>query len=252
MGLPRESDFELAEVAVRPPADGEVLIKNLYMSVDPYMRGRMIDRKSYVPPFQVGAVLQGGAVGEVVESRSDDFGVGEHVLSMNGWREYYLSNGDGLQKVDGGLTPLSTYLGVLGMPGLTAYLGLLDIGKPQPGETVLVSGAAGAVGSAVCQIAKEKGCRVVGSAGSREKVDWLTDEAGVDVAVNYKTVDNLRRSLLEACPDGIDIYFDNVGGEHLEAALWGMNDHGGSSPAGASPRITRPSPLPDHGICFRW
>ena len=226
VGMPQESDFELAEVVVPAPADGEVLIRNLYMSVDPYMRGRMIDRKSYVPPFQVGVVLQGGAVGEVVESKSDGFGVGEHVLSMNGWREYYLSNGAGLQKVDGTLAPLSTYLGVLGMPGLTAYLGLLDIGKPQPGETVFVSGAAGAVGSAVCQIAKEKGCRVVGSAGSKEKVDWLTDEAGVDVAVNYKTVDNLRRSLREACPDGIDIYFDNVGGEHLEAALWGMNDHG--------------------------
>ena len=226
VGLPQETDFELTEVAVRGPVEGEVLVRNIYMSVDPYMRGRMIDRKSYVPPFEVGAVLQGRAVGEVVESRNDGFQVGDHVLSMNGWREYYLSDEADLRKVDGSLAPLSTCLGVLGMPGLTAYVGLLDIGKPQPGQTVFVSGAAGAVGSAVCQIAKAKGCRVVGSAGSQEKVEWLTDEAGVDVALNYKTVESLHRALLEACPDGIDIYFDNVGGDHLEAALSGMNEHG--------------------------
>ena len=226
VGVPQESDFELAERTVQGPAEGEVLIRNLYMSVDPYMRGRMMERKSYAPPFEVGQVMHGAAVGEVVESRNDGFQVGDHVLSVNGWREYYLSTEAGLRKVDGTLAPLSAYLGVLGAPGLTAYVGLLDIGKPEPGETVFVSGAAGAVGSVVCQIAKAKGCRVVGSAGSQEKVEWLTDQAGVDVALDYKTVENLRRAVLEACPDGIDIYFDNVGGEHLEAALWGMSDYG--------------------------
>lgn len=252
VGLPQESDFELAEVDVGAPAEGEVLVRNIYMSVDPYMRGRMYDRKSYVPPFEVGAVLQGGAVGEVIESRNDDFGVGDHVLGMNGWREYYLSTGAGLQKVDGTLAPLSAFLGVLGMPGLTAYVGLLDIGKPQPGETVFVSGAAGAVGSAVCQIAKAKGCRVVGSAGSQEKVDWLTGEAGVDVVLNYKTVDNLGRAVLEACPDGIDVYFDNVGGDHLEAAIWGMNTYGRIVACGSisTYNATEPSPGPPNLFQF--
>ena len=246
VGLPKESDFEFAEVTVGSPTENEVLIKNIYMSVDPYMRGRMMDRKSYTPPFEVGAVLQGGAVGQVVESRADGFQEGDHVLSMNGWREYFLSSGDTLRKVDGSLAPLSAYLGVLGMPGLTAYLGLADIGKPEPGQTVFVSGAAGAVGSAACQIAKEKGCRVVGSAGSQEKVDWLQDEAGVDVALNYKTVEDLRAALLEACPDGIDVYFDNVGGDHLEAALWGMNNYGRIIACGSisTYNATEPQPGP--------
>ena len=218
------------------------------MSVDPYMRGRMNDRKSYVTPFEIGAVLQGGAVGEVVGSRNDGFPVGTHVVSMNGWREYFLSDGADLQKVDGSLAPLSLYLGVLGMPGLTAYIGLTDIGKPQPGQTVFVSGAAGAVGSVVCQIAKAKGCRVVGSAGSQEKVDWLQDEVGVDVALNYKAVENLRSALLEACPDGIDVYFDNVGGEHLEAALWGMNERGRIIACGSisTYNATEPPPGPNN------
>ncbi len=248
VGLPKESDFEFAEVTVGSPTENEVLIKNIYMSVDPYMRGRMMDRKSYTPPFEVGAVLQGGAVGQVVESRADGFQEGDHVLSMNGWREYFLSSGDTLRKVDGSLAPLSAYLGVLGMPGLTAYLGLADIGKPEPGQTVFVSGAAGAVGSAACQIAKEKGCRVVGSAGSQEKVDWLQDEAGVDVALNYKTVEDLRAALLEACPDGIDVYFDNVGGDHLEAALWGMNNYGRIIACGSisTYNATEPQPGPSN------
>lgn len=226
VGMPVESDFELVEVTVPGPTSGELLVKNLYMSVDPYMRGRMIDRKSYVPPFQIGAVLDGGAVGEVLESNSDAFEVGDHVLSMNGWREYFVSPASALQKIDGSAAPLSAYLGVLGMPGLTAYVGLLDIGQPKTDETVFVSGAAGAVGSVVCQIARKKGCRVVGTAGSQEKVDWLVEVAGVDVALNYRTSDNLHRSLRKACPDGVDVYFDNVGGDHLEAALGLMNDHG--------------------------
>lgn len=226
VGLPAESDFEIVEAAATAPADGEILVRNVCMSVDPYMRGRMIDRKSYVPPFELGAVLQGGAVGVVLESRNGRFAVGDHVSSMNGWRELFVSDGAGLQKVDGSVAPPSAYLGVLGMPGLTAYVGLLDIGQPEAGQTVFVSGAAGAVGSAVCQIAKAKGCRVVGTAGSQEKLAWLTAECGVDVTLNYRTVENLKTELLAACPDGIDVYFDNVGGEHLEAALWGMNEHG--------------------------
>jgi NADPH-dependent curcumin reductase CurA len=224
--MPTDSNFQLLEVAVPTPGEGEVLVKNLFMSVDPYMRGRMIDRKSYVPPFQLDAVLEGGAVGEVLESKSDSLRVGDHVLGMNGWREYFVAEPSTLQKIDGTAAPLSAYLGVLGIPGLTAYVGLLDIGGPQSGETVFVSGAAGAVGAVVCQIAKRKGCRVVGSAGSQEKVDWLTEQAGVDVALNYKTVENLHRALREACPDGVDVYFDNVGGDHLEAALGLMNNHG--------------------------
>ena len=248
MGLPKESDFEFAEVTVGAPGDNEVLIQNIYMSVDPYMRGRMIDRKSYATPFEVGAVMYGGAVGEVLESRADGFQVGDHVLSMNGWRERFLSSAGALRKVDGNLAPLSAYLGVLGMPGLTAYVGLEDIGKPEPGQTVFVSGAAGAVGSAACQIAKAKGCRVVGSAGSQEKVDWLQNEAGVDIALNYRTVDNLHAALLEACPDGIDVYFDNVGGDHLEAALWGMNDYGRIIACGSisTYNATEPQPGPSN------
>lgn len=248
VGLPKESDFELAEVTVAAPGENEVLVKNIYMSVDPYMRGRMIDRKSYSAPFVVGEVMAGGAVGEVLESRADGFQVGDHVLSMNGWRERFLSSGGELRKVDGNLAPLSAYLGVLGMPGLTAYIGLEDIGKPEPGQTVFVSGAAGAVGSAACQIAKAKGCRVVGSAGSSEKVDWLQDEAGVDVALNYRTVDDLRAALLEACPDGVDVYFDNVGGDHLEAALWGMNDYGRIIACGSisTYNATEPQPGPSN------
>lgn len=226
VGLPTEADFELAEAALDEPADGEVLVRNLYMSVDPYMRGRMIDRPSYVPPFKLGEVMTGGCVGRIEASRNERFQTGDHVLGMNGWRENYVSDGSDLLAVDPALAPIQSYLGVLGMPGLTAYVGLLDIGALQPGETVFVSGAAGAVGSVVCQIAKIKGCRVIGSAGSPEKVEWLTSEAGVDVAIDYRTVDNLREALGNACPDGIDVYFDNVGGDHLEAALDLMNVRG--------------------------
>lgn len=251
VGLPEESNFELVEVTVGAPEEGELVVRNLYMSVDPYMRGRMIDRKSYVPPFRIGAVLDGGAVGEVVESRNDGFPVGTHVVSMNGWREYFLSGDAGLRKVDASLAPLSAYLGVLGMPGLTAYIGLTDIGKPEPGQTVFVSGAAGAVGSVACQIAKARGCRVVGTAGSQEKVDWLRDELGVDVALNYKTVENLRTALLEACPDGIDVYFDNVGGEHLQAALWGMNERGRIIACGSISAYNAPEPPPGPKNLFR-
>jgi NADPH-dependent curcumin reductase CurA len=226
VGLPGEDDFELAEVPVPEAEDGEVLVRNIYMSVDPYMRGRMADRKSYAPSFQLGEPLRGGCVGQVVQSKNNVFQTGDYVLGNNGWREYYVSNGTGLRKIDPDLAPIQSYLGSVGMPGMTAYVGLLDIGQPKEGETVFVSAASGAVGSIVCQIAKIKGCRVVGSAGSDEKVHWLLTEAGVDAAINYKKVEDLAAEVGRHCPGGVDIYFENVGGEHLEAALTHMNNFG--------------------------
>ncbi len=224
-GAPVPENFELAEVPIPAVGEGELLVRNSYLSVDPYMRGRMRDVKSYIPPFQVGDVLQGGAVGQVVASRSDAHEEGSWVQSLLGWREHYVSNGDGLLAVDPSLAPISTALGVLGMPGLTAYAGLLEFGKPQEGETVFVSAAAGAVGSVVGQLARIKDARAVGSAGSEEKVSFLTGELGFDAALNYKTED-LAGALREHCPEGIDVYFDNVGGDHLEAALGRMNAFG--------------------------
>jgi NADPH-dependent curcumin reductase CurA len=226
VGLPDESDFELREVQVGAPGRGEVLVKNIYVSVDPYMRGRMIDRKSYTPPFQLGETISGGSIGQVLESNSNDFQREDYVISFQGWKEYFLSDGSDLTKVDPSDAPIQSYLGVTGMPGMTAYIGLLDIGKPKENETVYVSAASGAVGSIVCQIAKIKGCRVVGSAGSDKKVDWLIHEIGVDSAFNYKKIHDLTDELRKHCPDGIDIYFENVGGEHLEAVFTNMNPFG--------------------------
>lgn len=226
VGLPKPSDFEFVTVTVPRPQAGQMLIRNMYMSVDPYMRGRMVDRKSYVPPFQLGEPLTGGCVGQVVQSNDGSLAEGDYVLGFQGWREFYVSDGSDLVKLDPGFNPLQAYLGTLGMPGQTAYFGLLEVTKPQKGETVFVSAASGAVGAIVCQIAKIKGCRVVGSAGSDEKVAWLLDEAGVDAAFNYKKVDNLTKALAQHAPDGIDIYFENVGGEHLEAALTLMKQFG--------------------------
>lgn len=226
MGMPAESNFELADVHLGEIEDGQVLVRNLYMSVDPYMRGRMVDRESYVPPFEVGRALEGAAIGQVVDSKNDRFKPGDHVQSFLGWREYFVSDGSGLMPVDAGLAPLTAYLGVLGMTGMTAYFGLLKIGEPKEGETVFVSAASGAVGAVVCQIAKLKGCRVVGSAGSEAKVDWLINQAGIDVAFNYKAEKDLITKLQTLCPEGVDVYFENVGGVHLEAALESMNDFG--------------------------
>ena len=226
-GLPTAENFALVSVEVPTPSHpDQVLVRNRFISVDPYMRGRMRDTRSYTAPFGLDEPLTGGAVGEVVGSTSDQFAEGDFVLHMFGWREYALAEPRQLTKVDPSLAPLQSFLGVLGMPGMTAYVGLLDIGKPQPGETVFVSGAAGAVGSEVCQIAKIQGCRVVGSTGSQVKARWLEEVAGVDVAINYKETSNLRRELKKACPDGIDVYFENVGGVHLEAALQYMNNSG--------------------------
>lgn len=226
VGLPSAEDFEIITVTLPEPGPGEMLVRNLYMSVDPYMRGRMADRKSYAPPFALGEALQGGAVGQVVQSNGGKFNIGDYVLHSLGWREAFISDGKGLAPIDPAIAPVQAFLGAVGMPGQTAYFGLLDIGQPKTGETVFVSAAAGAVGSVVCQIAKLKGCRVVGSVGSQAKVDWLLDEVGIDAAFNYKTVDNLKAELGKHCPNGIDIYFENVGGAHLEAALTHMNQYG--------------------------
>ncbi len=227
-GMPKAENFELVETPMPKPGPGQFLVRNIFMSVDPYMRGRMMDRESYVPPFQVGQVLDGGSVGRVIESHNDAFKAGDYVcgFASGGWREYWVSEGMMMQKIDPGLAPLQAYLGTLGMPGLTAYSGLLRIGEPKEGETVFVSAAAGAVGSIVCQIAKIKGCRVVGSVGSDDKIKWLRGEAGADAAVNYKTCGNLEAAVKKECPKGIDIYFENVGGEHLEVALNLMNSRG--------------------------
>jgi NADPH-dependent curcumin reductase CurA len=217
VGLPETANFELASVELPEPGEGQVLVRNAWMSVDPYMRGRMYDRPSYVPPFELGKALQGGAVGRVVKSNDPKFQPGDLVDSMFGWREAYVAAGAALNKLPADGAPPQAFLGVLGMPGMTAYTSFHRIGEPKAGDTVFVSGAAGAVGSAVCQIAKLCGCTVVASAGTDEKLAWLKG-VGVDQVVNYKKgklLDNVRA----AAPKGIDIYFDNVGGEHLEVAL---------------------------------
>ena len=216
VGMPEASNFEVATVELKEPGPGEVLVRNGWMSVDPYMRGRMYDRPSYVPPFALGEVLQGGAVGTVVKSNDPKFAPGDLVESNLGWREAFVSTGAPLTKLATGVPP-QAYLGVLGMPGMTAYTSFHRIGEPKPGNVVFVSGAGGAVGSTVCQIAKIRDCTVVASAGSDEKLDWLKS-VGVDEVVNYKK-GNLLENVRKAAPKGIDIYFDNVGGEHLEVAL---------------------------------
>lgn len=244
LGIPNVSDFELVEVPVRGPKDGEILIQNEYISVDPYMRGRMYDRESYIPAFQIGETISGGSIGKVVQSSSDHFQIGDYVLNSAGWREYFVSNGVGLMKVDPSIAPVQSFLGALGMPGMTAYVGLLNIGKPKENETVYVSAASGAVGSIACQIAKIKGCRVVGSAGSDQKVEWLLDKIGIDAAFNYKEVDNLATELHKQCPKGIDIYFENVGGEHLEAVLTNMNPFGRIPVCGMISQYNNTEPQP--------
>ena len=243
VGMPQPEDFELATVEVPAPEDGQVQVQNLCMSVDPYMRGRMIDRKSYTPPFQVGEPLNGGAIGRVVASADPDHQVGEHVSHRYGWREAFTCPGKELQGLGELTAPASAYLGAIGMPGMTAYVGLLEVGALKDGETVFVSGAAGAVGSIVGQIAKLHDCRVLGSAGSAEKVSWLTDDLGFDYAFNYhdgSILDHLR----EGAPDGIDVYFDNVGGEHLQSALTCMRPEGRIPLCGAISMYNATEPVP--------
>jgi NADPH-dependent curcumin reductase CurA len=217
----------VVETPIPEPAQGQFLVRNVYMSVDPYMRGRMRDVKSYVPPFQIGAVLDGGSVGRIVASRHPSFDEGDFVVGGQGFREYYVTDGAGQRRVDPKLAPLSTYLGILGMPGLTAYVGLLDLGKPKTGETLLVSAAAGAVGMVVGQIGKVLGLHVVGTAGGPDKVRWLKDELGFDGSFDYRAAaGSLDRAIAEQCPQGVDIYFENVGGPMLEAALANMRPFG--------------------------
>lgn len=218
VGLPKATDFELATVEVPEPGPGFVQVRNHWMSVDPYMRGRMVDRASYVPPFQIGEALQGGTIGTVVASGDPSLQPGDTVSHMLGWREAVTGPAKLFQKIDTHGLPPQAFLGAVGMPGLTAYAGLLELGQPKEGDTVFVSGAAGAVGAVVCQIAKIKGCTVVASAGSDEKAAWLAG-VGVDHVVNYRTCGNLLEAVRAAAPKGIDVYFDNVGGEHLEVAL---------------------------------
>lgn len=219
-------NFTLTEESVPEVGQGQLLVRNIFMSVDPYMRGRMNKAKSYVPSFQVGEVLQAGVVGEVIASRNKDFAEGDFVSGMLGWENYSLSDGTGLHKVPKGPAPLSYHLGILGMPGMTAYVGLHTIGKAQPGETVFVSAASGAVGSVVGQLAKLHGCTVTGCAGADDKVDLLKAEFGYDAAFNYRQSQSLPKSISEVCPDGIDVDFENVGGEIFEAVLWNMREFG--------------------------
>ncbi|MFF4540711.1 NADP-dependent oxidoreductase [Streptomyces aureus] len=226
VGWPQPSDFALVEAEVRQPGPGEVLVRNAYVSVDPYMRGRMSAAKSYVAPFELGETMQGGAVGEVLVSNAEGIEPGDFVLHFLGWREYAVVDAKQAVKVDPEAAPLSTYLGVLGMTGLTAYAGLLRTASFKEGDSVFVSGAAGAVGSQVGQIARLKGAsRVIGSAGSDEKVKLLLEEYGFDAAFNYKN-GPVAQQLREAAPDGVDVYFDNVGGDHLEAAIGQLNRDG--------------------------
>jgi NADPH-dependent curcumin reductase CurA len=245
-GMPTENNFKLVQVHIpEPTKEGEFLVRNIWMSVDPYMRGRMREgSNSYIPSFKLGQPLEGACVGQIITSNNNQFTVGEYVLGMLGWREYWLSNGSDVIKVNPKIAPIQSFLGTFGMTGLTAYVGLLKIGELKEGDTVFVSAASGAVGSVACQIAKTKGCHVIGSAGSAEKVKWLVDQAGIDNAFNYKEVNDISEHLRKVCPDKIDIYFDNVGGKHLEAALDNMKTFGRIVLCGMISQYNSSSPLP--------
>ncbi|QXP58891.1 NADP-dependent oxidoreductase [Olleya sp. HaHaR_3_96] len=223
-GKPTVSNFEFtSEDKTLDITSGEVLLEAAYVSVDPYLRGRMSDAKSYVPPFQLNKPVQSGVIAKVIASKNDDFSEGDYVSGLLDWSTQQISNGEGLNKVDGSKAPLSTYLGVLGMTGLTAYLGLTQIGKPVKGETIVVSGAAGAVGSVVGQIAKILGLRVIGIAGTDEKIDMLKDKFGFDAGINYNTSTDINADLKKLAPNGVDVYFDNVGGPISDAVLFNIN-----------------------------
>lgn len=244
-GTPTAANFELVESQVPEVGAGEVVVKNTWMSVDPYMRGRMTQRKSYVAGFEVGKVLDGGAIGEVVQSNNETYPVGTLVNSRLGWREYFVSDGRGvslLEPMEG--VPTQSYLSVLGSTGFTAYIGLQRIAELKDGENVFVSAAAGAVGSIASQIAKARGCYVVGSAGTDEKCAWLEEACGVDATINYKTTDNLVKEVAQKFPRGIDVYFENVGGEHLVAALEAMNTSGRVALCGMISQYNATGPVP--------
>jgi len=224
-GSPTLENFKFENIELPEIQVGEVLLKGLYYSVDPYMRGRMNDAKSYVSPFQVGQPIEGSVVATVSESKSHNFKPGDMVSGMLPWRKEFIAVEKSLHKIDATIAPASYYLGVLGMTGLTAYFGLMHICKPKEGETVVVSGAAGAVGIVVGQIAKIQGCRVIGIAGSDEKIKLLKEKFGFDEAINYKTNANIKKAIAGYCPDGVDIYFDNVGGEISDAVIRNINFH---------------------------
>ncbi|MGC8550637.1 MAG: NADP-dependent oxidoreductase [Acidobacteriaceae bacterium] len=242
-GEPTLDNFSFATVELPDPGPGEVLVRNLCMSVDPYMRGRMNDAKSYVPPFQVGKPLEGSAVGKVILSRDNSIPEGAHVLSMYGWREAFVAPASVLRVVDTTLAPPSAYIGILGITGLTAWVGLFRIANLKPGETVFVSGGAGAVGTAVCQFAKMHGCRVLASASSEDKLNYLRNQLHVDYAFNYRDGEPLEH-LKKGAPEGIHVYFDNTGGPQLEAALYALNNHGRVVLCGGISGYNQPVPGP--------
>lgn len=223
-GLPNASDFELVTRTLPEPAQGQLLVRTTWMSVDPYMRGRMRNRPSYIAPFQVGEALEGAAIGLVERSADPRFKAGDTVSHFSGWRDYALVDAATVSKIDVAAAPEPAWLGPLGIPGFTAYVGLGRVGELKPGETVFVSAAAGAVGSMAVQIAKAKGARVIVSAGSDDKVAWVRDELGAEAAINYRTAGDLGAALAAAAPEGVDVYFDNVGGQHLDAALANANN----------------------------
>jgi NADPH-dependent curcumin reductase CurA len=265
VGVPTRENFEVFSRIVGPPGEGEILVRNTWMSVDPYMRGRMSEvpeympadqpgvtqQESYVPAFQIGESLDGGAVGQVIASRSTLFAAGDYVESMLGWRELAIGPAEAFQKIDPAFAPLSAYLGTLGMPGLTAYAGLTRVGEVRSGESVFVSAAAGAVGSVVCQLAKARGCRVVGTAGSDEKCAWLEEVAGIDKAINYRTCVDLDAALREAFPSGIDVYFANVAGRQLEVAIDHMRPFGRIPICGMVDQYNDVAPKPGPSNLFK-
>ncbi|WP_442846091.1 NADP-dependent oxidoreductase [Leeuwenhoekiella sp. H156] len=222
-GRPALSDFKFVEEEKPAPGEGQILLETKYISVDPYLRGRMIDAKSYIPPFELHKPITSGIIAEVKESKHPDFKEGDFVNGMLAWKEFQVSDGKRLTKVDPDQAPLSAYLGILGMTGLTAYFGLTDIGKPKSGETILVTGAAGAVGSVVGQLGKIFECKVVGIAGSDDKIDLITSDFGFDAGINYKTTDDMKAAVAEACPGGVDVFFDNVGGSIFDAVMANTN-----------------------------
>ena len=248
-GMPEHSDFKKVKVTLSPPQAGEVLVKNIFMSVDPYMRGRMRAVGVYAEPYALNQPMYGGAIGEVVESADKGFNTGDIVLNQGAWQDKLVAKAGTLTKIKPfDKARLSLYLGTLGMPGFTSYVGLLRFGEPKAGETVFVSAASGAVGANVCQIAKLKGCRVIGSVGSDKKAEWLRTACGVDAVINYKTCGDLSAALAAAAPKGVDVYFENVGGDHLQAALNVMNPFGRIAACGmiASYNNAEPAPGPDN------
>lgn len=242
VGMPTDSDWEIRHSQVPVAEEGQFVAEVLYVSLDPAMRGWMNDARSYIEPVAIGAVMRAGGIARVTESKHDGFAVGDHIFGMTGIQQFIVSDGKDIQKVDASLAPLPTYLGVLGMTGLTAYFGILEVADLKQGDIVVVSGAAGAVGSVVGQIAKIKGCRVVGIAGGAEKCGYLVDELGFDAAIDYKNED-LHKALRAHCPKGIDVFFDNVGGDTLNTVLPMMRFHGRIAICGAISQYNNTSPV---------